>query len=75
MQEYSLSDAQSHLQKLITDAVQGKTVLIHDEHEKVVQLVPVRTAKKPRHAGSAHGQITMAADFDAPLADFHEYMG
>lgn len=28
----------------------------------------------PRGAGSAQGQVTIADDFDAPLADFDEYM-
>lgn len=72
MERYSLRDAQDHLQKLIEDAQHGKTVLILDEHERAVQLVPVATTK-PRKAGSARGQIKMAADFDAPLSDFDEY--
>jgi antitoxin (DNA-binding transcriptional repressor) of toxin-antitoxin stability system len=72
MERYSLHDAQDHLQQLIADAQDGKTVLILDEHDQAVQLVPV--AGKPRKVGSARGQIKMAADFDAPLADSGEYM-
>ena len=30
--------------------------------------------QKKRKAGSAKGKFTMAPDFDAPLADFKEYM-
>ena len=71
MERYSLQDAQDHLQKLIDDAQHGKTVLILDAHERAVQLVPVTTSK-PRKAGSARGQVKMAADFDAPLSDFDE---
>lgn len=63
MERYSLKDAQSHLQKLIDEAQRGKTVLILDEHEHAVQLVPVAETG-PRKAGSARGQIKMAADFD-----------
>ena len=74
MTAYTLSDAQSHLKELVADAMQGKTILIQDEGENVVQLVPVLHAKKPRKAGSARGLITMAPDFDAPLDDFNEYM-
>lgn len=73
MERYSLQDAQQHLQKLIDDAQHGKTVVILDENEQAVQLVPV-TPTKPRKAGSARGKIKMAADFDAPLSDFGEYM-
>ena len=73
MAQYSLRDAQDHLKKLVDDAQQGKTVLILDENNRAVKLVPVPEATTPRKAGSARGQITMAADFDAPLADFDDY--
>ena len=74
MERYSIREAQDHLSRLIVDARQGKTVLIMDENDRVVQLVPVTTPPKPRKAGSARGLIKMAPDFDAPLADFDEYM-
>ena len=73
MERYSLRDAQIHLQQLIDDAQQGKTVFILDENEQAVQLVPVANIQKPRKAGSARGLVKIAADFDAPLADFNEY--
>jgi antitoxin (DNA-binding transcriptional repressor) of toxin-antitoxin stability system len=73
MERHSLRDAQDHLQKLIEDAQHGKIVLILDENQRAVQLVPV-IAAKPRKAGSVRGQIEMAADFEAPLSDFDEYM-
>lgn len=65
MEQYSLRDAQSHLKKLIDDAQHGKTVLILDENDRAVQLVPVKPAAQSRKAGSARGQIKMASDFDA----------
>lgn len=34
----------------------------------------VYTPPRPRKAGSAHGLIKMADDFDAPLDDFAQYM-
>jgi len=74
MERYSVRDAQDHLQKLIDDAQQGKTVLILDENDHAVQLVPVIESGKKRKAGSARGLVKMAADFDAPLSDFDEYM-
>lgn len=73
MERYTLHDAEGQLAKLIEDARQGKTVLILDESEQAVQLVPVAIAK-PRKAGSARGQIRMSPDFDAPLPDFDEYI-
>jgi antitoxin (DNA-binding transcriptional repressor) of toxin-antitoxin stability system len=73
-EQYSLRDAQDQLQKLVDDAQHGKTVLILDENDRAVQLVPVVATAKPRKAGSARGQIKMAPDFDAPLSDSGEYM-
>lgn len=69
MERYTLQEAQTHLDKLIEAAQHGETVLILDDQDRAVQLVPVRGAG-PRKAGSARGQIRMAADFDAPLSDF-----
>lgn len=74
MERYSIKEAQHHLKKLIDEAQHGKTVLILDEDNRAVQLVPVAAAK-PRRAGSARGLVRMAADFDAPLDDFDEYAG
>ena len=73
MDRYSLREAQDHLQQLIDDAQHGKTVLVLDDNEQAVQLVPVAIAKKPRKAGSARGQVKMSPDFDAPLDDFDSY--
>jgi antitoxin (DNA-binding transcriptional repressor) of toxin-antitoxin stability system len=73
MERYSLKDAQKLLQELIDEAQHGKVILIEDENERIVQLVPL-PQYGPRKAGSARGQIKMAADFDAPIADFDEYM-
>ena len=45
MERYSLRDAQAHLQDLIEEAEQGKTVVILDEQNRAVQLIPISTAK------------------------------
>ena len=74
MERYSLREAQAHLPELVHDAQHGKQVLILDENDQAVQLVPVATPPRPRKAGSARGLIHMADDFDAPLPDFSEYM-
>jgi antitoxin (DNA-binding transcriptional repressor) of toxin-antitoxin stability system len=64
VERYSLRDARDHLQQLVYDAQHGKTVMILDENEQAVQLVPVTAEQKPRKAGSARGLVKMAADFD-----------
>ncbi len=40
----------------------------------MVQVVPVEPPKRRPQFGSARGLVVMADDFDAPLADFNEYM-
>ena len=55
MERYSLCDAQDHLKKLIDDAQRGKIVLILDEDDRLVQLVPVKTAS---------GRLETATDID-----------
>ncbi|HML24481.1 MAG TPA: DUF2281 domain-containing protein [Aggregatilinea sp.] len=74
MEHYSIQEAQTDLPKLIAEARHGKTILIVSEDDQAVQLVPVPTPPKRRKAGSARGLVTLASDFDAPLADFGEYM-
>lgn len=73
MEQYSLQEAQDHLKELITNAQQGKTIVILDENNQAVRLVPLNTMSKPRKAGSAKGLIKMADDFDTQLSDFDEY--
>jgi antitoxin (DNA-binding transcriptional repressor) of toxin-antitoxin stability system len=76
MDRYTLKDAQTHLQQLLEDARHGKTVVILDENDQAVQLVPIPTTTnlQPREPGSARGLMEIADDFDAPLEDFNEYM-
>lgn len=73
MEHYSVQEAQDHLPELIINARHGKKILIVDEDEQMIQLVPVSVTPKPRKAGSARGLVKMTPDFDAPLADFSEY--
>jgi antitoxin (DNA-binding transcriptional repressor) of toxin-antitoxin stability system len=73
MKCYSIHDAQKQLHELVKDVLNGKTIIILDDQNEAVQLIPVSNTKKPRKAGSARGQIWIADDFDAPLADFKPY--
>jgi antitoxin (DNA-binding transcriptional repressor) of toxin-antitoxin stability system len=59
---------------LIAAAMRGENVFIVQDDRRVVQLVPVEEPKRHPQFGSAKGLIVMADDFDAPLADFAEYM-
>ena len=50
--------------------MRGDEVVIVAENGSIARLVP---ATRPRF-GSAKGLITMSDDFDAPLADFADYV-
>jgi antitoxin (DNA-binding transcriptional repressor) of toxin-antitoxin stability system len=73
MQQIKVDDAQTRLPNLIDEAVNGETVFIVGNSQRMVQLVPVGAAGRPQF-GSAAGLIFMAEDFDEPLEDFRDYM-
>ena len=74
MYQVSLDEAKTRLLDLIEAALKGENVFIFREDRQMVQLVPVEPLKRQPQFGSAKGLIVMADDFDAPLADFDEYM-
>jgi antitoxin (DNA-binding transcriptional repressor) of toxin-antitoxin stability system len=74
MYQVSLNEAKTRLLDLVEAAIKGEKVLIVKEDRQMVQLVPVEPPKRRPQFGSAKGLVVMADDFDAPLADFNEYM-
>ena len=74
MYHVSSAEAKAHLDDLIKAALEGETVLITQDGEHQVQLVPVAQIPHDRVAGSGKGTFTISKDFDAPLPDFEEYM-
>jgi antitoxin (DNA-binding transcriptional repressor) of toxin-antitoxin stability system len=66
-------EAKTRLDELIAAALSGEQVVIAEDEHQAVQLVPVPNKPRARQAGTAQGLVTMAPDFDAPLADFDEY--
>ena len=74
MHQVKLDEAKTRLSDLIEIAIHGEKVFIFKNDRQVVQLVPTEPPKRHPQFGSAKGLITLADDFDAPLADFNEYM-
>ena len=70
--QVSYSEAKRRLRDLIDAAVRGETILITQDNQKTVQLVPVTVTKPRPQFGSAKGLIQIADDFELPLADFAE---
>jgi antitoxin (DNA-binding transcriptional repressor) of toxin-antitoxin stability system len=73
MRQIPVSEAASQLPELIEAAIGGETIYLVTHNQQLVELV-YRGQHRSRF-GSAKGLvISMTDDFDAPLADFAEYM-
>jgi prevent-host-death family protein len=66
-----LADAKAHFSEVVQTVMLGETIVITKENRPVVRITAIKPAK--RMPGTGKG-IWMAADFDAPLPDFEEYM-
>jgi len=69
--EMKLADAKARFSEVVQTAMLGESIVITKENRPVVRITAIKPAK--RMPGTGKG-IWMAADFDAPLADFAEYM-
>ena len=67
----NLATAKARFSEVVQTAMLGETIIITKENRPVVQITAIKPAK--RMPGTGKG-IRMSADFDAPLADFSEYM-
>lgn len=75
MPTVNLSDAKAHLPQIIAGLNPGEQVVIVSDGEPVATLTRPPLKEWPCKAGSAESKTHwMAADFDAPLEDFREYM-
>jgi antitoxin (DNA-binding transcriptional repressor) of toxin-antitoxin stability system len=89
MHEVPLDEAQAKFKELIGEALQGQAVGIRVDEQLVLLLVPTTQAAPkrippniqeferevlPEQADHPKRFFTMSEDFDAPLADFEEYM-
>lgn len=75
MNSVTVSEAQARLPDLLQQLSPGEELLIVQAGETVGKLTRPPLRAIPCKAGSARDtQHWMAADFDAPLDDFAEYM-
>ncbi|MEB3249763.1 MAG: type II toxin-antitoxin system prevent-host-death family antitoxin [Merismopediaceae bacterium] len=71
MTKLDISEAKSHLLKLLDLAIQGEEVVITQNDNPIARISPI---KRPLKRGSAKGKVWTSDDFDQPLEDFREYM-
>jgi len=74
MSQVTIHKAQTHLGQLIQKALAGEEVVIAKGKVPLVKLVAVRNGNSERRIGADKGLVEIAADFNAPLDDFKEYM-
>jgi antitoxin (DNA-binding transcriptional repressor) of toxin-antitoxin stability system len=74
MRQVTPDEAKSELLQLIEAALHGEQVVIAQDDDHAVQLIPMPSKRRSRRAGTAKGLFTIHPDFDAPLNDFEEYM-
>jgi len=75
MSSFNIDDAQAHLRQIVAGMNPGEPVVITENGQPVATLARNRLKQWPCKAGSAkQTSHWMAADFDAPLDDFKEYM-
>ena len=75
MNPISVEAAATQLPALIQQVLAGGEIILTQDGRPVAKLAAVAEEAAPvrREFGSMKGQITIADDFDAPLADFAEY--
>ncbi|MEO8469637.1 MAG: type II toxin-antitoxin system Phd/YefM family antitoxin [Chloroflexota bacterium] len=72
MDTVNIHDAKTHLSRLIERVEQGEEIVLARGGRPVARLVPLSTRTQPRQPGGWEGQVWIAPDFDAPLAEFDE---
>lgn len=69
MKTVSVSDAKTHLSRLLEEALAGESIVIARAGRPVARLVPVDAPTPVRHFGSLAGQVQVDDAFFEPLPD------
>jgi prevent-host-death family protein len=65
----NVHEAKTQLSQLLLRIGMGEEVVIAKAGKPVARLVPYASPQGRRAPGSAHGQVWIAPDFNAPLPD------
>jgi antitoxin (DNA-binding transcriptional repressor) of toxin-antitoxin stability system len=73
--QVNIHEAQSQLAHLIQLTLEGNEVVISRNNQPVVKLLALVQPRAKRKLGALQGLVkSISPDFNAPLADFEEYM-
>jgi len=65
----NIHDAKTQFSKLVEAVTHGEEIVIARAGKPAARLVPIQAPRPLRTPGLLKGQISIAADFDAPLPD------
>ena len=74
MTQIDITQAKADISKVLDLAIGGKEITITQDNKPVAKISPIVPVLRPLKRGSAKGKVWMSSDFDAPLADFEEYL-
>jgi prevent-host-death family protein len=74
MQVIDVEEAKTSLDDLLDAAIRGQEIVLTRHAQPVAKLVPLVQRRPRPQFGTAKGLVHIADDFDAPLADFDEYV-
>lgn len=75
MTTVTIQEAQAGLLDLIHRLAPGEEVVVTEHDRPVARIIATASPRAERRLGTLQGTVQqMAADFDAPLEDFKEYM-
>lgn len=75
MNTVTIHEAKTHLSRLIKEVLRGEDVIIAKGKTPLVRLTALPEARQERRLDGCKGLIvSITDDFDAPLADFTDYM-
>ena len=67
MRKVEISQAKTHLSRLVEEAAAGEEIVIVKHNRPVARLVALQPSTRSRRPGGWEGKVWMADDFDAPL--------
>ena len=74
MHEVGAFEAKTHLSGILGRVADGHTYYVTKRGKRIAEIRPIVEKPNKRELGFWKGRISIAADFDAPLNDFKEYM-
>lgn len=72
--QVSITEAANNLPDLVMAALNGEEVILLEDNQPTIKLIPIKPVKPRLQFGSAKGLIWISDDFDEPLEELKEYM-